>query len=302
MFPKWLSWAWEKLNLLRWRSRSLQINQRCKALNSFFHTHTLALTIRYMAPEGITGFRPGTMDSSLKQISELDWERKRCKPVSLMQYATKWYKISHWAQLCEGTIIESCCSLIKTDSLPSGSRWCCCKSSEACCWGCSPGHLGQWCMHPKYAGSVSPNPDGSTEVTHTVSPDRNAGVICSKHREERRTAGPNTWFLSWIRIHPILHPGTSQRFAKPPQESMGTSLLRDAKEGELQPGKSCENSSRAEGEPPTTRWCVQKRRTSQKCNDMLEMTNWQNGESPKCTRLQPRATFSSLQTKKQKKK
>lgn len=45
-------------------------------------------------------------------------------------------------------------------------------------------------------------------------------------------------FLSWMRIHPILQPGTSQRLAKPPQERMGTSLLSEAKEGELHPGKT----------------------------------------------------------------
>lgn len=41
-----------------------------------------------------------------------------------------------------------------------------------------------------------------------------------------------------MRIHPILQPGTSQRLAKPPQDRMGTSLLRDAIEGELHPGKT----------------------------------------------------------------
>lgn len=42
-----------------------------------------------------------------------------------------------------------------------------------------------------------------------------------------------------MRIHPNLQPGTSQRLAKPPQDRMGTSLLRDAMDGQLQPGKTC---------------------------------------------------------------
>lgn len=45
-------------------------------------------------------------------------------------------------------------------------------------------------------------------------------------------------------IHPNLQPGTSQRFAKPPQERIGTSLLREAKDGQLHPGKTWEDSSR----------------------------------------------------------
>lgn len=35
-----------------------------------------------------------------------------------------------------------------------------------------------------------------------------------------------------MRIHPILQPGTSQRLAKPPQERMGTLLLREAMDGQ----------------------------------------------------------------------
>lgn len=99
-------------------------------------------------------------------------------------------------------------------------------------------------MHPGYAGSVSPDPGGATAATGGVRQQRDAGGSVNEHERGTHTAGPNTLFLSWIRIHPILHPGTSQRFAKPPQESMGTSLLRDAKEGQLQPGKTCQNSSK----------------------------------------------------------
>ncbi len=48
--------------------------QKLIASGSMFKmNHTpLVLTMRYMAPEGMTGFRPGMVDSSLKQISELD--------------------------------------------------------------------------------------------------------------------------------------------------------------------------------------------------------------------------------------
>lgn len=51
-------------------------------------------------------------------------------------------------------------------------------------------------------------------------------------------------FLSWMRIQPSLHPGTSQRLARPPQERMGTSLLREAKEGLSHPGKTCRQKKR----------------------------------------------------------
>lgn len=99
-------------------------------------------------------------------------------------------------------------------------------------------------MHPECAGSVSRDPGGSTSVRGGVSQQRNVAVICNQHKWWPHTAGPNTSFLSWTRIHPILHPGTNQRLAKPPQERMGTSLLRDAKEGQLQPGNTCQNSNR----------------------------------------------------------
>lgn len=58
------------------------------------------------------------------------------------------------------------------------------------------------------------------------------------HKKSPHTLDPNISFLSWMRIHPILQPGTSQRLAKPPQERIGTSLLRDAMDGQLQPGKT----------------------------------------------------------------
>lgn len=83
-----------------------------------------------------------------------------------------------------------------------------------------------------------------TSVSPQRSQEEEGGGVCNKHQWRRRTAGPNTSFLSWIRIHPILHPGTSQRLARPPQDSMGTSLLSAAKEGELQPAKTCRSSGK----------------------------------------------------------
>lgn len=68
--------------------------------------------------------------------------------------------------------------------------------------------------------------------------------IKSTNQEAPHTSDPNISFLSWISIHPNLQPGTSQRFAKPPQERIGTSLLREAKDGQLHPGKTWEDSSR----------------------------------------------------------
>lgn len=53
-----------------------------------------------------------------------------------------------------------------------------------------------------------------------------------KKKKRQRTSDPNISFLSWMRIHPILQPGTSQRLAKPPQERMGTLLLREAMDGQ----------------------------------------------------------------------
>jgi hypothetical protein len=37
-----------------------------------YHSGHIRLTMRYMAPDGITGVSPGTVDSSEKQISEFD--------------------------------------------------------------------------------------------------------------------------------------------------------------------------------------------------------------------------------------
>lgn len=62
--------------------------------------------------------------------------------------------------------------------------------------------------------------------------------LFKERKKSLHTLDPKISFLSWMRIHPILQPGTSQRLAKPPQERIGTSLLRDAKEGQLQPGKT----------------------------------------------------------------
>lgn len=131
--------------------------------------------------------------------------------------------------------------------LPLGSWWCCCRSFEVCCWGCSPGHLERCCRLPEYAGSVSPDPDESSQGTNYMcqlgEPNRTGAfpLIEAMHKKNRlHTSDPNMSFLSWMRIHPILQPGTSQRLAKPPQERMGTSLLRDAMDGQAEPGKTWE--------------------------------------------------------------
>lgn len=50
---------------------------------------------------------------------------------------------------------------------------------------------------------------------------------------------PNMSLRSWMRIQPILQPGTNQRLARPPQDRMGTSMLRGAKDWKSQPGKTC---------------------------------------------------------------
>lgn len=139
--------------------------------------------------------------------------------------------------------------LLSTCRLPWGSWWCCCRSFVVCCWGCSPAHPARCCKLPEYVGSVSPDPDESAEENHCMCElYKCVTVICwslpilsywiRSECKEWRTSDPNMSFLSWMRIHPILQPGTSQRLAKPPQERMGTSLLRDAKEGQLQPGKT----------------------------------------------------------------
>jgi len=44
------------------------------------------------------------------------------------------------------------------------------------------------------------------------------------------TPVPNILLRSWMRIQPILQPGTNQRLARPPQDRMGTSMLRGAKD------------------------------------------------------------------------
>lgn len=69
-------------------------------------------------------------------------------------------------------------------------------------------------------------------------------IVTTEH-----TSGPKMLLRSWIRIQPILHPGTSQRLARPPQDRIGTSLLRGAMEWNLQLGKTWESLE-------LHQWCV----------------------------------------------
>lgn len=48
------------------------------------------------------------------------------------------------------------------------------------------------------------------------------------------TSLPKISLRSWMRIQPILQPGTSQRLASPPQDRMGTLLLRVARGSNLE--------------------------------------------------------------------
>lgn len=122
--------------------------------------------------------------------------------------------------------------------LPWGRWWCFGRTQVLCHSKCSLMHPGPQYRVLKCAGLALQDPLESRMNISIIG--TNVCISLSVTGERLiLTPVPNMLLRSWMRIQPILQPGTNQRLARPPQDRTGTSLLRGAKDWKSQPGKTC---------------------------------------------------------------